>query len=83
VDELRRRADILEQMLEDLAAMVDCHDRSQLVGTMRAALERSAKVRELEGEVSSLQAECEGFRNVIWSQEELIRNVSTTTQASV
>jgi hypothetical protein len=58
-------------------------DRSRLVDTVRAALEALSRVRELEGEVSTLQAECKRFRNVIWNQEDQIWNTGAQTRASI
>ncbi len=54
LEELRQQADIREGLLVDLAALVGCEDRSQLVSMMTTALGESAKVKGLEDEVNRL-----------------------------
>ncbi len=59
VNELRHEANVREEILDNIAAMLNCFDPSQLVGTVRTSLGKSAQVNELESEVSTFQAECE------------------------
>ncbi len=65
LEELRQRADIWEGLFADLAALVSCEDRSQLVSMITIVVGESAKVKGLEDEVNRLRVECKRLRGEV------------------
>ncbi len=57
VDELCHQANVREELLDNMAAMVNFPDRTKLADTIRTALGNPAQVSVLESEVKVLQLE--------------------------